>query len=334
MNKVFIIAEAGVNHNASLDMALKLVDAAIDAGADAVKFQTAVPELVVTEFAEKAEYQKEATGRNESQLEMTRKLHLPLNDFDVIKNYCDSRGILFFSTAFDMKSLEYLINLGQKYHKIPSGEITNLPYLRRIGQSGLPIILSSGMARLGEIEEAISILTSAGTKRDDITVLHCHTDYPTKPEDVNLLAMRTIADALKIPVGYSDHTMGIHISVAAVALGAVVIEKHLTLDHNLPGPDHAASLEPEEFKTMVTAIRDISAALGNGIKQPTPREDLIRPLVRRSLVASRLIHAGEVFSIENIVAKRPGTGISAMRWDEVIGQKACREFQKDELIVL
>jgi N,N'-diacetyllegionaminate synthase len=334
MGRIFVIAEAGVNHNGDLPTALRMVDAAAEAGADAVKFQTAVPELVVTRSAQKADYQKRSTGADESQLDMIRKLLLSLEQFRLVRDHCVARGIAFLSTAFDLTSLEFLIELGLSHHKIPSGEITNLPYLRRIGRCGVPVLMSTGMARLGEIEEALGVLTSAGTPRERVTVLHCHTDYPSRPEDVNLRAMQTIAAALQVPVGYSDHTMGIEVPIAAVALGATVIEKHFTLDRGLPGPDQASSLEPRELGEMVRAIRNVESALGDGVKRPTEREERIRPLVRRSIVASRAIKAGEVFGPDNLIAKRPGTGISAMRWDEVVGRSAPRDFAEDELIIL
>lgn len=334
MTKTFIIAEVGVNHNANLDMALQLIDAAHSAGADAIKFQAAIPELVATTFAHKADYQKHASSPDESQLEMIRKLHFSLEIYPILKTACEKKGITFFATAFDMKSLIFLQELGQDLHKVPSGEITNLPYLRAIGSFGCPVILSTGMSTIHEVEAALCVLEQAGTKRTNITVLHCNTEYPTPMQDVNLLAMRTLADKFGVKVGYSDHTSGIEVSVAAVALGACVIEKHLTIDRNLPGPDHKASLEPRPFREMIAAIRNIEQALGVGIKEPSPSEVLNKPIARRSLVAARVIKKGEVFSSENVVAKRPGTGMSPMLWDEVIGSIATHDFEPDEFISL
>jgi N,N'-diacetyllegionaminate synthase len=334
MAKTFIIAEVGVNHNADMELAYKLIDVAVSAGVDAVKFQTAIPELVVTGYAQKAGYQKETSGAEESQLEMIRKIHFPIDAYDLIKAYCDKKKTIFLSTAFDLVSLEYLENLGQPYHKIPSGEITNLPYLRQIGRYGKPVIISTGMANLGEIEAALDILEQAGTPRDRITVLHCTTEYPTPMVDVNLRAMLTIRNAFGVAVGYSDHTSGIEVATAAVALGATMIEKHFTLDRNLPGPDHKASLEPDELKAMVAAIRNIEQALGDGIKRLSTSEAKNKSIVRRSLVAACTIRAGEVFSETNLVIKRPGLGLSPMRWDEVLGRKASRDFAADEMIEL
>lgn len=334
MKKVFIIAEAGVNHNGRMDLALQLVDQAVLAGADAVKFQTAIPEMVTTGTAEKAAYQQKTTGSGESQLDMIRKLLLPMEAFREIAAYCRDKGIIFFSTAFDLVSLQYLESLGQPYHKIPSGEIENLPYLRQIGRYGRPVILSTGMSTLIEVRDAILVLESVGLSRKQITVLHCNTEYPTPMQDVNLRAMMTIAETLDVAVGYSDHTDGIEVSVAAVALGACTIEKHITLDRNLPGPDHKASLEPHSFRTMVSAIRNIELALGDAVKQPSPSELRNRQIVRRSLVAAVAIKAGSMFTSENVVAKRPGTGLSPMRWDEVIGSVASRDYEADEFINL
>jgi len=334
MSRTFIIAEVGVNHNADIGMAYQLIDAAVATGADAIKFQTAVPELVATSFAQKAVYQKQTSGAEESQLDMIRKIHFPLEVYPILKEVCERKGIMFFSSAFDMTSLAFLESLGQAYHKVPSGEITNLPYLRAIGSYGRPVILSTGMATMEEIEAALHVLEKAGSKRTDITVLHCNTEYPTPMEDVNLLAMQTIADKFGVAVGYSDHTAGIEVSVAAVALGACMIEKHLTLDCNLPGPDHKASLEPGAFRDMVAAIRNIELARGTPIKAPSQSELGNKPIARRSLVASRAIREGELFSESNIVAKRPGTGISPMLWDEVVGRVAPRAFEPDEFICL
>jgi len=334
MSKVVIIAEVGVNHNARLDWALKLVDQAVLVGADAVKFQTAIPEMVATRLADKADYQKKVTGNGESQLDMIRKLLLPIEAFREISDYCRKKGILFFSTAFDSFSLDYLECLDQPIHKIPSGEITNLPYLRQVGGYAKPVILSTGMATLGEIEVAINALEIAGTPRSRITVLHCNTDYPTHVDDVNLLAMQTIKAAFGVEVGYSDHTDGIEVAVAAVALGARMIEKHMTLDRQLPGPDHKASLERAEFKSMVLAIRNVESALGSSKKQPSNSEMRNRLAARRSLVALTSIKVGEKFSAKNMTAKRPATGISPMRWDEVVGRVALHNFEPDDLIKL
>lgn len=334
MSRTFIIAEVGVNHNADLEMADKLIDAAVAAGADAIKFQTAIPELVATGFAQKASYQKQTSGADESQLEMIRKIHFPLDVYKGLKENCERKGIMFFSSAFDMTSLAFLETLGQFCHKVPSGEITNLPYLREIGRYGKPVILSTGMANMGEIEAAIGVLDAAGLSRDRITVLHCNTEYPTPMQDVNLRAMQTIASAFDVAVGYSDHTEGIEVAVAAVALGACMIEKHLTLDRNLPGPDHQASLEPDQFRAMVAAIRNIERALGSAVKRPSPSEIRNAPIARRSLVAAVPIKAGEKFTAANVLAKRPSTGISPMRWDDVIGRVAPRDFDADEFISL
>lgn len=333
MSKTFIIAEVGVNHNADLGMAHRLIDAAVAAGADAIKFQTAIPGLVATNLAQKAGYQK-TSGAEESQLDMIRRIHFPLDVYEGLKLRCESRGIMFFSSAFDMVSLAFLEELGQPCHKVPSGEITNLPYLREIGRYGRPVILSTGMATMEEIKDAISVLEKEGLSRREVTVLHCNTEYPTPMHDVNLRAMRTIAETLDVAVGYSDHTDGIEVSVAAVALGACAIEKHLTLDRNLPGPDHNASLEPHQFQAMVSAIRNIEQALGDAAKQPSPSELRNKPIARRSLVAAVAIKAGERFTPDNVVAKRPGTGLSPMRWDEVIGRPAPRDFEADEFISL
>jgi N,N'-diacetyllegionaminate synthase len=334
MSRTFIIAEVGVNHNADMELAERLIDAAVAAGADAVKFQTAIPELVATGLAQKASYQKKTSGGDQTQLEMIRQIHFPLEVYEGIKRNCERKGIMFFSTAFDMTSLAFLESLGQPCHKVPSGEITNLPYLRTIGSYGKPVILSTGMANLGEIEAAIEVLMDQGLPRGKITVLHCNTEYPTPMADVNLRAMCSIGQAFDVAVGYSDHTDGIEVAIAAVALGARMLEKHLTLDRNLPGPDHKASLEPEEFKSMVAAVRNIEMAMGSAVKQPSPSEAKNKPIARRSLVAAGPIRAGEVFTPDNVVAKRPGTGISPMRWDEVMGSVALRDFDPDEFISL
>lgn len=337
---VIIIAEAGVNHNGSLETARRMVLAAKEAGADYVKFQTAVPELVISSFAPKAEYQKETTGAGESQLDMCRKIHLPLTDYKELKKLCEEVGIGFMSTPFDLVSIDLLADLGQDYFKIPSGEITNLPYLRRVAEKGIPVILSCGMSELDEIEDAIKILTGSHEKypstsrltRNDIIVLHCNTQYPTPFEDVNLLAMKTIGERLGVRTGYSDHTVGITVPVAAAALGACVVEKHFTLDRNMPGPDHKASLEPSELKEMVESIRRVEKALGCPDKHVSQSERPNIAIARKSIVAARDIKAGETLSEENITVKRPGDGISPMHWDEVMGTKAKRDFGYDELI--
>lgn len=332
MTETFIIAEAGVNHNGSLELAKKLINAAVDAGADAVKFQTFKADKLVSKSAQKAEYQKQTTSPAESQYAMIKKLELDENAHRELVRYCREKQIMFLSTPFDHDSIELLNNLGMPIFKIPSGEITNLPYLRRIGFLGKEVILSTGMADLGEIEDALDILTQAGVPKGKITVLHATTEYPCPIDEVNLRAMQTIRTAFGVKVGYSDHTQGIEVPIAAVAMGACVIEKHFTLDRTMEGPDHKASLEPKELKEMVQAIRRISQALGNGIKKPSRNETKNIPVARKSIVAARPIKAGETFSEENIAIKRPGKGISPMRWDEVIGEVAQRDYQSDDLI--
>jgi N,N'-diacetyllegionaminate synthase len=332
MGRTFIIAEVGVNHNADLDMAHSLIDAAVASGADAIKFQAAIPELVATNLAQKANYQKKTSGEEESQLEMIRRIHFPLDVYEGLKRRCESRGIIFFSSAFDLVSLAFLEKLGQPYHKVPSGEITNLPFLREIGRYGRPVILSTGMASMGEIKNAITAMEREGLPRNQITVLHCTTEYPTPMGEVNLRAMQSMHSAFGTAVGYSDHTKGVEVAIAAVAMGASVIEKHFTLDRTLPGPDHQASLEPAELSAMVVAIRNVEVALGDGIKRLTPSEARNKPVVRKSLVASRAIKIGEEFTTENLTTKRPGTGVSPMHWDEFLGKKASRDFSIDELI--
>lgn len=331
---ILIIAEAGVNHNGDFTLAKKLIDAAADAGADLVKFQTFSADRLVTSQAEKANYQGVATGYAESQRQMLSRLELSEKMHQELIAYCATRNIGFFSTGFDIESVDFLISLGIDHFKIPSGEITNLPYLRHIGQFGKAVIMSTGMSTLGDIEAAINVLEQAGTKRSLITVLHCTTEYPTPMAEVNLRVMKSMEAAFGVAVGYSDHSVGIEVAIAAVALGATVIEKHFTIDKNLPGPDHKASLEPDELKAMVTAIRNIEISLGDGIKRLTPSESTNKPVVRKSLVASKAIKAGEVLSAENITTKRPGTGISPMTWDAVMGCKAVRDFAVDELIEL
>jgi N-acetylneuraminate synthase len=318
-----------------MELARKLIAEAAAAGADLVKFQTFVAKNMISSSAPKAEYQKNTTGTGESQLDMVRKLELSRADHEILIEECRRHGIGFFSTAFDTESFDLLDELGcLDQIKIPSGELTNLPLLRYMTRLGKPVLLSTGMANLGEIEAAIAVVEAAGTPRDLITVLHCTTEYPTPMEDVNLRAMASIEQAFGVKVGYSDHTPGIEVPIAAVAMGATVIEKHFTLDRNLPGPDHQASLEPHELKAMVDGIRNIERALGDGIKRPSASELKNKPIARKSIVARRPIQAGEPFSADNLAAKRPGTGISPMRWDEVVGRPAPRAFAADELIEL
>lgn len=329
---VCIIAEAGVNHNGSLELAYKMVDKAKEAGADIIKFQTGIPEKIMSRFAQKAEYQKKTTGEDESQLNMIRKLMLPFDDFISLKQYCADKGIKFLSTPFDLSSVEFLDQLGCDLWKIPSGEITNLPYLLKIAKTGKPIIMSTGMSTLDEVGAAIKVLRENGS--GEITLLHCTTEYPAPYADVNLLAMRTIKDAFGLPVGYSDHTPGIEIPVAAVAMGAKVIEKHFTLDRNMEGPDHKASLEPDELAAMVKAIRNVEMAIGTGEKVPSESEKKNMAIARKSIIAARDIRKGEVLTAENLTTKRPGNGVSPMRWNQVVGTRAIRDFMEDELIEL
>lgn len=330
--KVFIIAEAGVNHNGSVELAKKLIDAAVEAKADAVKFQTFKAEKLVSKKAKKASYQKETTDKNESQFDMIKKLELDIETHKELMTYCRQKNIMFLSTPFDIESIDMLDSLGLEIFKIPSGEITNLPYLRHIGRLNKKVILSTGMADIGEIEDALNVLTKAGTKKRDITVLHANTQYPTPMEDVNLKAMTTIGRTFDIAYGYSDHTLGIEVDIAAVALGASAIEKHFTLDKSMQGPDHKASLEPHELKAMVKAIRNIEKAIGNGIKKPSKSEKKNIHVARKSIVASRDIKKGEIFDEANITTKRAGKGISPMRWDEVLGSVALKNYREDEPI--
>lgn len=332
--KTIIIAEAGVNHNGDLEKAKQLVKAAKEAGADLVKFQTFKAASLVTKFANKAEYQQKTTGAAESQHDMVKKLELSEEDHLVLIEECRRNNIEFFSTAFDEDSFDLLLKLGINQIKVPSGELTNLPLLRHMSQFGMPLMLSTGMANLGEIEAALNVIEQAGTPRSKVTVLHCTTEYPAPMEDVNLRAMVNLGATFGVKVGYSDHTPGIEVPIAAVALGARVIEKHFTLDRNLPGPDHKASLEPHELKAMIDAIRNIEKAMGDGIKRPTPSELKNKPIARKSIVATQPINTGEVFTTRNLGVKRPGTGISPMLWDEVIGKPAKRSFAIDELIEL
>ena len=332
VNHTIIIAEAGVNHNGDIDLARRMVVAAKNAGADYVKFQTAIPELVISTIAPKAEYQKETTGAEESQLDMCRKLHLPLSDYAGLKKYCDEVGIGFMSTPFDLVSIDCLAELGMDYWKIPSGEITNLPYLRKIAGKGGSVILSTGMSTLAEVEDAVAVLEDGGIGRDNIILLHCTTQYPTPFDAVNLRAMEALRTLGCRSVGYSDHTTGIAVPVAAVALGATVIEKHFTLDRSLPGPDQKASLEPDELAAMVREIREIEQALGSPEKTVAETERPNMEVARRSIVAARHIAKGEVLTEENLTVKRPGSGINPMLWDEVIGRPSPSDFEPDELI--
>lgn len=332
MNKVFIIAEAGVNHNGSIELAKKLIDVAVEAGVDAVKFQTFKAENLVSKNAQKADYQKQTTDKEESQFEMIKKLELDVSTHKELIAYCKTKNIMFLSTPFDHDSIELLNDLGLEIFKIPSGEITNLPYLRHIGKLGKKVILSTGMANIGEIENALDILIEAGTKKENITVLHANTEYPTPMEDVNLKAMLTIGKTFDVAFGYSDHTLGIEVPTAAVALGASCIEKHFTLDKTMQGPDHKASLEPDELKAMVKAIRNIELALGSSVKKPSPSEAKNKLIARKSIVAKTNIKKGDILSENNLAIKRPGNGISPMRWDEIVGIVASKDYKEDELI--
>jgi N-acetylneuraminate synthase len=332
--KTLIIAEAGLNHNGDIALARELVARAAEAGADVVKFQSFITSKAISRNAPKAEYQKAQGDVGETQFEMVRKLELSRAEHELLLSECRKCGIEFFSTAFDAESLDMLMQLGLERIKIPSGEITNLPFLRRVASQGKAVILSTGMANLGEVECALNVLEEGGTPRRRITVLHCNTEYPTPMRDVNLRAMCNLRSAFGVEVGYSDHTMGIEVPVAAVALGARIIEKHFTLDRTLPGPDHKASLEPAEMKAMVQAIRNIESALGDGVKRPSLSESKNIPIARKSVVAARAIRAGERFSEDNITTKRPGNGLSPMRWDEVIGRTAARDFAPDDVIEL
>ena len=323
MNKTFIIAEIGVNHNADFNLAVEMIEAAAQTGVDAIKFQTAIPELVQTRLAPKAEYQKVTTGNaDESQLEMSRKFHFQHDTFPLLKAEVEKRGKLFLSTAFDLKSLDYLTQMGETIYKIPSGEITNLPYLRAIAQRAKTIYLSTGMANFEEVEAAVNALLNEGQSKENITVLQCNTEYPSPFEDVNLLAMVEMGKRLGINYGLSDHTPGIEASIAAVALGATLIEKHFTTDRNLPGPDQHASLLPSEFSALVSSIRNIEKAMGSAEKSPSPSESKNKYIARRSIYAARNIKAGEVLSMDNLVVLRPEGGISPMLIDKFIGQMA------------
>lgn len=335
MNHTIIIAEAGVNHNGSLELAKQLVDRAVEAGVDYIKFQTFKAANLVTKSAQQADYQKKNIGGGDSsQYQMLKKLELSQEEHWELIDYCQQRGIHFFSTAFDFDSIEFLDSLHLNLWKIPSGEITNYPYIKQIAQKQGDVILSTGMSTAEDIQNAVGVLLKWGKPKEQITILHCNTEYPTPFEDVNLLAMQSIAKQFGTKVGYSDHTRGIEVPIAAVALGATVIEKHFTLDRNMPGPDHKASLEPDELKAMVSAIRNIEKALGGSEKKVTDSERKNIAIARKSIVAATNIKKGEIFTEENITVKRPGTGISPMRWEEVLGTVAVRDFKEDELIEL
>ena len=329
--RVYIIAEAGVNHNGSFDLACKMVDAAKDAGVDCIKFQTFKSSNLVSHTAKKAEYQIRTTG-DTSQEEMLKKLELSYDEFVSLKEYCDKIGICFLSTPFDFESIVFLNSIEMPFWKIPSGEVTNYPYLVALAKTGKPVVMSTGMCEMNEIVAAIEVLRGNGTK--DIKLLHCNTEYPTPFEDVNLRAMQMMRDTFGLEVGYSDHTPGIEVPIAAVAMGATIIEKHFTLDRNMEGPDHKASLEPDELAAMVRAIRNVEQAMGSGIKEPSNSEKKNISIARKSIVAARRIKKGEILTEENLTAKRPGSGISPMRWPEVVGTNAIRDFEEDELIEL
>ncbi|MEA4821528.1 MAG: N-acetylneuraminate synthase [Erysipelotrichales bacterium] len=330
MNKTFIIAEAGDNHNGNFDLALKLVDIAVEAKADCVKFQTFITENIIAKNAKKADYQIKNTGSTENQFEMVKKLELSFEQFKEIKKYCDKKNILFLSTPFDLDSIDFLNSIEIPFWKIPSGEITNLPYLEKIAKTGKDIIMSTGMATMSEISETLNVLRSNGSGK--ITLLHCNTEYPTPMIDVNLKAMQSFAENFQVDFGYSDHTVGIEVPIAAVALGASVIEKHFTIDKNMEGPDHKASLEPNELKEMVTSIRNIELALGSSFKFPTPSESKNKDIARKSIVAKTNIRRGDILTTDNVTTKRPGTGISPMCWYDIIGTKAIKDFIEDEEI--
>jgi N,N'-diacetyllegionaminate synthase len=332
MDRVMVIAEIGVNHNGELAIALRLTEEARKAGADAVKFQTFRAEALATSYAKKADYQKDGAGAHESQYEMLRRLELSAESHLLLVERCRCLGLTFISSAFDLESVAFLATLDLPYWKIPSGEITNVPYLRRIGSMNKRIILSTGMSYLGEVEKAIETLAAAGTARCNLTVMQCNSEYPTPYEDAGVRTMVTMREAFKVPVGYSDHSLGIEIPIAAVALGASIIEKHFTLGRTMDGPDHRSSLEPAELKAMVDAIRNVERGMGDGIKTVSASERKNREIVRKSIVAARAISRGEIFDDLNITAKRPGTGISASEWDRVIGRTATRSYSKDDLI--
>ncbi|PWL95954.1 MAG: N-acetylneuraminate synthase [Lachnospiraceae bacterium] len=330
MSKVFIIAEAGVNHNGNLNIAKKMVDVACEAGADAIKFQTFKTENLVCINAEKADYQKKTTDKNESQAEMLKKLELTREEHYELLQYCRQKKIMFLSTPFDEESIDLLVQLRVPIIKIPSGEITNYPYLKKIGGLKNRVILSTGMSTLEEVADAIKVLKDNGT--EDITLLHCNSQYPTPMEDVNLKAINTLKETFNLKVGYSDHTLGIEVPIAATAMGASVIEKHFTIDSKMEGPDHKASLEPDQLKEMVKAIRNIEKALGCSEKKVSPSEEKNLKTVRKSIVASKTIYKGEKFNVNNITTKRPGIGISPMEWENVLGKIADRDYEVDEMI--
>lgn len=332
MKHTIIIAEAGVNHNGDMVLARKMIDFAKSFGADYIKFQTGKPELVTSKFALMADYQKKNIGKDESQLDMIKKIALKAEDFPVLKKYCDEKGIKFISTPFDIPSVDVLHHLNMDFIKIPSGEITNLPYLRKIAAIKIPVVMSTGMSTLGDIEAALNVLYKGGLSVNDITLLHCNTEYPTPFSDVNLKAMLTLKECFGTKIGYSDHTKGIEVPIAAVSLGADIIEKHFTLDRTLPGPDHVASLEPSEMKQMIDAIRNIEQAMGSGLKQISDSERKNMAIARKSIIAACDIKKGETFTEQNLITKRPGNGISPMLWDNVLGMKAKRDFIADELI--
>ena len=327
MTKTFIIAEVGVNHNGSFELAKKLIDKGEEAGVDCVKFQTFKSENLVSSFAKMAEYQKENLGKEDNQYAMLKQLELSFSDFKLLKEYSEEKGIMFLSTPFDLESCDFLNDLGLQIFKVPSGEITNLPYLRKINSFKKKVILSTGMATMDEVQAALNVF-----KDCEVSLLHCTTEYPCPYDNVNLKAMQTMREHFGLEVGYSDHTQGIEVSIAAVAMGATIIEKHFTLDKNMEGPDHKASLEPEELKQMVASIRNIEKAMGDGIKEPQESEKKNIEIARKSIVAKTDIKKGEILSEENITVKRPGSGISPMKWDEVIGTVATRDYKEDELI--
>lgn len=331
MSRVFIIAEAGVNHNGSLEIAKKMIDAAAEAGADAVKFQTFKTDSLVCKDTQKAMYQhKNASDKQESQYEMLKKLELSREMHKPLMDYCAQQGIMFLSTPFDIDSIQMLVDYGISIFKIPSGEITDYPYLKEVGKTGKPVILSTGMSNMDEVQDAVYVLEENGSGQ--ITILHCNTEYPTPMQDVNLRAMCTLRERMGLPVGYSDHTLGIEIPIAAVAMGATVLEKHFTLDRKMEGPDHKASLEPGELRDMVSAIRNVEKALGNGIKEPSFSEIPNTTVARKSIVAKCKIMKGEIYTAENITTKRPGNGISPMKWNDVIGKRANQNYDEDEMI--
>lgn len=334
MSHTIIIAEAGVNHNGSYERAKRMIDTAHQCGVDYIKFQTFKANKIANRFAVQADYQKKNLKEESSQVEMLKKLELSDNDFYSLKDYCGEIGIKFMSTPFDLESIDFLSELSMDYMKVPSGEITNLPYLRKIASKGIPVIMSTGMCRLGEIEDALDVLYKGGMSTNDITLLHCNTEYPTPMVDVNLRAMETLRSAFGTKVGYSDHTQGIEVPIAAVAMGATVIEKHFTLDKTLPGPDHVASLDPVELKAMVDAIRNIEFAIGMSEKRVSSSECKNIAIARKSIVAAKDIKSGEIFTEYNLTVKRPGNGISPMQWDSIIGKMAIRDFAADELIEL